>query len=169
MAQTYGAMGSSGSARPYGARNRAADDAAERLARIPGLSRSRADTVMRLDALSRLLDNAFEIPGTGIRFGLDGIIGLVPGIGDLVSMGLSSYLIFEARRLGLPRWKIARMIGNVAFDTAIGAIPLLGDAADVLFKANRRNMRIIREHLDQETRADPRVVDAEFEVVERRR
>ena len=171
MAQTYSAMGSSGrsSARPYGAGARAADDAAERISRIPGLSRSRADTLMRLDALSRLLDNAFVLPGTNIRFGLDGIIGLVPGIGDLVSMGLSSYLIFEARRLGLPRWKIARMVGNVAFDTAIGVIPLIGDAADVLFKANRRNMKIIREHLEKEARLNPNVVDAQFETVERGR
>lgn len=160
MAQTYGAMGGS---------ERVRDALADRLAAMPGLSPSRADTVLRLDALSRLLDNAFTVPGTNIRFGLDGIIGLVPGIGDLVSMGLSSYLIWEARRLGLPRRKIVRMIGNVAIDTAIGAVPLLGDAADVLFKANRRNMRIIREHLEQEARSRPDVVDAEFDVVERRR
>lgn len=160
MAQTYSAMGGS---------DRMREALADRLASMPGLSRSRADTVMRLDALSRLLDNAFTVPGTNIRFGIDGIIGLVPGIGDLVSMGLSSYLVWEARRLGLPRRKIMRMIGNVAFDTAIGAVPLLGDAADVLFKANRRNMRIIREHLEKEARNAPNVVDAEFDVVERRR
>lgn len=163
MAQTYSAAGSFGG--PFGRRERVAD----RLSRIPGLSPSRADTVMRLDALSRLLDNAFVIPGTTIRFGLDGIIGLVPGIGDLVTTALSSYIIIEARRLGLPRRKIARMIANVAFDAAVGIVPVVGDAADVLFKANRRNMRIIREHLEQERRADTDVIDAEFDVVERRR
>ena len=136
---------------------------------IPGLSRSRADTLARLDAISRLLDSAFVLPGTTIRFGLDGIIGLVPGIGDLVTTCLSTYLIFEARRLGLPRRKIARMVGNVAFDAAIGIVPFIGDAADVLFKANRRNMRIIRDHLEREGWGAKDVVDAEFEVMERRR
>ena len=130
---------------------------------------SQAETLARLDALSRLLDNAFVLPGTNIRFGLDGIIGLVPGIGDLVTTALSSYIIWEARRLGLPGWKIARMIGNVAFDAAIGIVPLLGDAADVLFKANRRNMRILREHLEHQSRDARGVIDADYEVVERRR
>ena len=130
---------------------------------------SRDETVARLDALSKLLDSAFVLPGTNIRFGLDGIIGLVPGIGDLVSTALSSYLIWEARRLGLPRWKIARMIANVAFDGAVGIVPFVGDAFDVLFKANRRNMRIIREHLEAEDRRDRGVIDADYRVVERSR
>jgi len=145
------------------------DGFAGRLRRIPGLSPSRADTLLRLEALSRLLDNAFVLPGTKIRFGVDGLIGLVPGIGDLISAGLSGYLVWEARRLGLPRRKIARMIANVAFDAAIGVVPVLGDAADIMFKANRRNMRIIREHLEREGRGRPDIVDAEFETMERRR
>lgn len=131
---------------------------------------NRAETLARLDALSRLLDTAFVVPGTRIRFGLDGVIGLVPGIGDLVSAALSTYLIWEARRLGLPVWKLARMVANVAFDTAIGAVPIVGDAVDVLFKANRRNMRIIREHLERDgTLVRPDIVDAEYRVVERPR
>ncbi|WP_375458093.1 DUF4112 domain-containing protein [uncultured Enterovirga sp.] len=130
-------------------------------------SASRAETLARLDALSRLLDTAFVVPGTRIRFGVDGLIGLVPGVGDLISAALSTYLIWEARRLGLPVWKIGRMVANVVFDTAIGAVPILGDAADVLFKANRRNMRIIREHLEQHGgMAEPGVIDAEYRVVE---
>ena len=87
------------------------------------------------------------IPGLNRRVGLDAIIGLVPGIGDAVSTLLASYIIWEARQLGLPRWKIARMVGNVAVDTAIGAIPVAGDAFDLFFKANERNLRIINEHL----------------------
>lgn len=159
MTHTYGAAGSFGRADRFSAR----------LRRVPGLSPSRADTVLRLEALSRLLDNAFVVPGTNIRFGVDGIIGLVPGIGDLISAGLSGYLIWEARRLGLPRHKLARMIANVAFDAAIGVVPILGDAADIMFKANRRNMRIVREHLEKEARGKPDIVDAEFETMERRR
>lgn len=130
---------------------------------------SRAETLARLDALSRLLDSAFVLPGTNFRFGIDGVIGLVPGIGDLVSTALSSYIIWEARRLGLPRWKIARMIGNVAIDAAVGVVPFLGDAADVIFKANRRNMRILRDHLHRESLDARGVIDAEYRVVERTR
>lgn len=158
MAHAYGATWGFGGA----------EGSAARRPRIPGLSPSRADTLMRLEALSRLLDNAFVVPGTKLRFGLDGLIGLVPGIGDLVTTVLASYLILEAHRLGLPRRKLARMIANVAFDTALGIVPVVGDAADMLFKSNRRNLRIIREHLEGAARG-PDVADAEFEVVERRR
>lgn len=131
----------------------------------------RAETLRRLDALAQLLDGAFSIPGTRIRFGVDSLVGLVPGIGDLVTTAMAGYIVWEARRLGLPRWKIARMIGNVALDTTIGAVPLVGDVADVFFKANRRNLRIIREHLDrtEPRRPAPGVIDAEYSVVEPRR
>ncbi len=108
---------------------------------------SRADSIARITALTKLLDSAFLIPGLNRRVGLDAVIGLIPGIGDAISTLLASYIIWEARQLGLPRWKIARMMGNVAVDTAIGAIPVAGDAFDLFFKANQRNLRIIHEHL----------------------
>ena len=108
---------------------------------------TQADSVARITALTKLLDSAFPIPGTNRRVGLDAVIGLIPGVGDAVSTLLASYIIWEARQLGLPRWKIARMIGNVAVDTAIGAIPVAGDAFDLFFKANQRNLRIVHEHL----------------------
>src|SRR5919112_6700860 len=108
---------------------------------------TRADSLARITALAKLLDNAFLIPGLNPRVGLDAVIGLVPGIGDVISTALASYIIWEARQLGLPRWKIARMIGNVAFDTALGAVPLAGDLFDIFFKANERNLRIIHDHL----------------------
>lgn len=132
---------------------------------------SRAETLRRLEALARLLDGAFTVPGTSLRFGLDSVIGLVPGIGDLVTTGISGYIVWEARRLGLPRWKLARMVGNIALDTTVGIVPLVGDVADVFFKANRRNLRIIREHFDRmEPRGSaPSVIDAEYSVVERHR
>jgi hypothetical protein len=109
---------------------------------------TRADSVARLEALAHLLDSAFLIPGTNQRVGIDAVLGFVPVVGDLISTALSSYIIWEARQLGLPRWKIARMIGNVAVDTTIGAIPLAGDMFDVVFKANRRNLAILRKHLE---------------------
>lgn len=138
----------------------------------------RAQTLARLDALSKLLDTAFVIPGTKIRFGIDGIVGLAPGIGDLVGAVLSSYIIWEARRLGLPRWKIARMMANVGFQTVVGMVPFVGDAVDVMFRANRRNMRIVREHFADDWRraapwdtsqADGKVIDGDYTVAERRR
>jgi hypothetical protein len=120
---------------------------------------SRADSMARMETLANLLDGAVVIPGTNQRIGLDALIGLVPGIGDLVSAALSSYIIWEARQLGLPRWKIARMIGNLAVDTAIGAIPVAGDVFDVFFRANKRNMRIVREHMER--KHGPSQIDGE--------
>jgi hypothetical protein len=118
---------------------------------------SRADALARITVLARLLDSAILIPGTNRRIGLDAVIGLVPGIGDVVSAVLASYIIWEARQLGLPRWKIARMIGNLAFDTAFGVIPIAGDVFDVFFKANMRNLRIIHNHLG--IKRSPREID----------
>lgn len=112
--------------------------------------RSRRETVERLDRLSRLLDTAISIPGTRIRFGADAIIGLVPGIGDAVTTGLSAWIIYQAHRLGVPRHILARMVANVAFDGIVGAVPVVGDLFDVVWKANRRNVRLLREHLERE-------------------
>ena len=101
----------------------------------------------RLERLATMLDSAFAIPGTGIRFGADSLIGLFPGIGDAVTLGLSGYLILEARRLGAPPSMLRRMTTNVAFDALVGAVPLLGDAFDLFFKANKRNMALLRTHI----------------------
>jgi Domain of unknown function (DUF4112) len=118
---------------------------------------SQADSIARVTAVAKFLDSAFVIPGTNRRFGMDAVIGLVPGIGDLLSALLASYIIWEARQLGLPRWKIARMVANVAFDTALGAVPIAGDVFDVFFKANQRNVRIIQDHVGK--KRGPREID----------
>jgi hypothetical protein len=107
-----------------------------------------AQTLARLDMISNLLDNAFTIPGTNRKIGIDALIGLLPVVGDMVAALLGSYLVWEARRLGAPPLIIARMIGNLAFDTVIGAVPFLGDVFDVAFKANRRNFMILKKHLE---------------------
>jgi len=104
----------------------------------------------RLKRLAWLMDSAVRVPGTSIRFGMDSVIGLVPGFGDLASTALSGWFVFEARRLGLPPSALARMVTNVALDLVIGAVPLAGDVADVFWKANRRNLRILEEHLARE-------------------
>jgi hypothetical protein len=103
----------------------------------------------RLRTLSRLLDNAFVIPGTRYRFGLDALIGLVPGLGDAASAIFSGYIILEASRLGAPKSVVTRMIGNVALDTLVGWVPILGDLFDVAWKSNLRNMTLLETHLQQ--------------------
>ena len=103
--------------------------------------------VARIEAISRLTDDLFEIPGTKVRVGLDAIIGLVPIVGDLISQAISSYLIWEARRLGVSRFTVARMFANSAVDTVVGMVPFAGDAFDVAFRANRKNVALLKAHL----------------------
>ena len=102
----------------------------------------------RLDALARLLDTAFIIPGTNIRFGIEAVMRLVPGIGDAAASALSCYLLYEAHRLGVPPRIFARMLLNVAIEGIVGAVPIAGDAFDVAFRANRRNVRLLRDYFD---------------------
>ena len=111
---------------------------------------SREQRLARLDALARLLDTAFVIPGTNIRYGLDGLIGLVPVLGDVITTALSLWIVREARELGAPWHVTARMVGNVALDGAIGLVPVLGDAFDVVFRANVRNLRLLRRWIDRQ-------------------
>jgi uncharacterized membrane protein len=108
---------------------------------------TRADSVRRMEAVAHVLDTAFLIPGTNQRIGIDAIIGLVPGIGDAVTTLLSTYVIWEARQLGLSRFAIARMLANLAVHASVGAIPVVGDVFDAFFRVNQRNMRIVRAHL----------------------
>ena len=103
----------------------------------------------RIEAMEKLLENSFTIPGVNYRIGLDSIAGLVPVVGDLVTAAMGMWLVWEAKNLGLPKWKLWRMTGNVAFDTAVGAIPLVGDAFDFLFRSNTKNLKVIKRHLDK--------------------
>lgn len=100
----------------------------------------------RLRRLAWLLDGAARIPGTRFRFGLNSLIGLAPWLGDTVLAGISLWIVWEARALGVPSHKLARMLGNVGIEAAMGLVPLLGDAMDVVFKANLRNLAIVEEH-----------------------
>ncbi len=118
----------------------------------PGHVLSDEEELRLLDTLADLLDSRFVIPGTNVRFGLDGLLGLVPVVGDILSAFISLYLIQRAAKLGLSPWVKARMLWNVALDTAVGAIPILGDAFDVGFKSNKRNMALVRKALARRTR-----------------
>lgn len=131
----------------------------DRSAPADTLSLAEIDRVeQRLTRLATTLDSAFVVPFTGIRFGLDAILGLVPAAGDLVGAGLSGYLILEARRLGAPPAMLTRMAGNVALDTVVGSVPLLGSVFDVFYKANKRNVAILREHLAELRSRQARVI-----------
>ena len=101
----------------------------------------------RIEALEHLLEHSVALPGTRQTIGLDAIVGLIPVVGDLIGAAMGAYLIFEAGLLGLPKWKLARMAGNVAFDTAVGSIPFVGDVFDFLFHSNTRNLKIVKRHL----------------------
>jgi hypothetical protein len=105
-----------------------------------------------LDILSHLLDDCFRIPGTEIRFGLDGIVGLVPAVGDVLTGLASCILIFAAWVRGVPYITLARMAVNLALDVVIGAIPFLGDAFDIAWKANRRNYKLLIRHIEHPRR-----------------
>ena len=113
------------------------------------IGRDAASTRQRIDAFEHLLEGMFKIPGTNMRVGLDSIVGLVPVVGDVITAAAGSWLVWEARNLGMSKFQIARMMGNVGFDALIGIVPFVGDAADFLFRSNTRNLKIIRKHLDK--------------------
>ncbi len=100
----------------------------------------------RMRGLARLMDTALRIPGTRFSFGADSIIGLVPGVGDFAGAAISLYIVNEARRLGVPKDKLLKMLLNIGFDTAAGSVPLVGDLFDVYFKSNRRNLELVLDH-----------------------
>ena len=106
-----------------------------------------AATLRRLERLAHWMDGAFRLPGTRWRFGLDGILGLVPGAGDSLTALVGAYVILEAYRAGAPASLIARMLGNIGLDWAVGSVPLLGDVFDFAFKSHRRNVDLLRRHL----------------------
>ena len=103
----------------------------------------------RLQTVANLLDSAFVIPGTKQRVGIDAIIGLVPGVGDLATTLLSSYIVWEARNLGVSKLALTRMLTNLGIHATVGSIPVLGDVFDAFFRVNQRNMRILRAQLER--------------------
>ncbi len=99
--------------------------------------------------LERVLERSFQIPVIRRDVGLDAIAGMVPVLGDVLTAVMGAYVVWEARNLGLSKWKLWRMGANVAFDTAMGAVPLVGDAFDFFFRSNTKNLKILRKHLDK--------------------
>jgi Domain of unknown function (DUF4112) len=101
----------------------------------------------RVRLLSRLLDEQFRIPGTTYRVGLDGLLGMIPGVGDAAGALLSTYILYEAIRLGAPKTVLLRMVANIGIDTVLGAIPVAGDIFDVAWKANKKNTTLLHAYL----------------------
>ena len=113
---------------------------------------TREQRFARIDALAKLLDVAFVLPGTKVRYGIDGLIGLIPIVGDLLTTAISLWIVREARALGAPKHVVARMLANVALDGVVGLVPFAGDAFDVMFRANMRNIRILKRWMDRQPR-----------------
>jgi Domain of unknown function (DUF4112) len=117
-----------------------------------------AIALQRVARLAYWLDDRFRIPGTRRRIGFDGLLGLIPGIGDTATALIASYIVLEAARLGVPKAMLARMLANVGIDYVLGLVPLVGDLADFAWKANRRNARMLRDHLSARRGAAPAAV-----------
>lgn len=122
--------------------------AEEKVEILPPVRAEHAATLAELDRMARLLDSRWRIPGTQIRFGVDAVAGLIPGLGDAATGLVSAWIVLNAAKHGASGPLLARMVGNVALDTVVGSVPLLGSVFDVFFKANKRNMRLLVRHLE---------------------
>lgn len=109
--------------------------------------------IERLERLAVQMDSLFRVPGTKIRVGLDPILGLVPGIGDALALAPSVYILQQGHKAGVPAHTKGRMVANIAIDTLIGSIPLIGDLFDIGYKSKIRNVALIREHLEKQASA----------------
>ena len=130
-----------------------------RLALVP-LGKDPQSVRQRIEAMERVLERLFVIPGTRQSVGLDVILDLVPIVGDIAAAGLGAYIVWEAKNLGMSKTQIARMAGNVGFDWLLGLIPWVGAIPDFFFRSNSRNLRIIKRHLDKH-HPETAIIDAQ--------
>jgi hypothetical protein len=110
----------------------------------------RAKTLHRIQRLSRLMDTAWRLPFTRIRFGFDSVFGLIPGAGDVINLSISAYAMWLAYKLGTPPRLMLRMLANTGIDFGVGAIPIVGDVFDLFFKSNTRNLKLLTQYLEDE-------------------
>jgi len=132
--------------------------------RLP-VARDPAAVRQRIEAMERLLERLFTLPGTNYRFGLDVLLDVIPVVGDVIAAAMGAWIVWEARNLGMSKWHIARMSGNVGIDFLLGAIPWIGAIPDFFFRSNTRNLRIVRRWLDKH-HPETRVIEGQ--VVSRR-
>jgi hypothetical protein len=137
----------------------------DRMAGRMAIGRDPASVRQRIEAMELLLERAFTIPGTSRRIGLDVVLDLIPVVGDIIAAAMGAWIVWEARNLGMSKWHVARMSGNVGFDFLLGAIPWIGAIPDFFFRSNTRNLRIVKRWLDKH---HPETKVIEGEVVARR-
>tara|TARA_R110000824_G_scaffold1647_2_gene8209 strand:- start:6255 stop:6677 length:423 start_codon:yes stop_codon:yes gene_type:complete len=116
---------------------------------LPDVSRDPQAVRNRVEAMEKVLERAFVIPGINRPIGVDSIVGLIPVVGDIVTAVMGAYIVWEARNLGMSKLQLTRMAANVGIDTALGAIPFAGDVFDFFWRSNSKNLKIIRKHLDK--------------------
>jgi hypothetical protein len=116
---------------------------------LPRLGTDPASVRRRIETMEKLLERMVVLPGTKQTVGLDVILDLIPVAGDIVAAALGAYIVWEARNLGMSRWQITRMAGNVGFDWLLGLIPIIGAVPDFFFRSNSRNLKMIKRHLDK--------------------
>ena len=128
------------------------------------IGRDPASVRRRLEAMEGVLERLFVIPGINRPIGLDSIVGLIPVVGDIVTASMGAWLVWEARNLGMSKFQLARMAGNIGIDTLVGAVPLVGDLFDFAFRSNTRNLKIVKRYLDKH---HPSTMTIEGETVAR--
>src|SRR5687768_8792045 len=116
---------------------------------MPGLGSDPKAVRQRIEAMEKLLERMFVIPGINKPIGLDVILDIIPGVGTISAAALGSYIAWEARNLRMSKWQVARMAGNIGFDMLLGLIPWVGAIPDLFFRSNTRNVRIVKRHLDK--------------------
>lgn len=132
---------------------------------MPNMGRDPESVRKRIGAMEKLLERMFVIPGINQPIGLDVILDVIPVVGDLAGALLGSWMVWEARNLGMSKWQITRMFGNVGIDMLLGAIPFVGAIPDFLFRSNTRNLKLIRRHLE---RHHPAIATIDGKLVARR-
>ena len=137
----------------------------EHVSPIPESDETVAAALARLDALARVMDSAITIPGSRVTIGFDAALGLIPVIGDIISSSIGAYIIWEAKQLGAPRLLLARMATNTTIDTVLGSVPLLGDVFDVVYKSNRKNVALLKAHIEKHGTGGDRTISAEYTKV----
>ena len=121
----------------------------EQLKNLPGMGSDPASVRQRVEGMEKLLEGLFTIPGINRKIGLDVILDFVPVAGDVAAAALGSYMVWEARNLGMSKGTMAKMAGNVGFDFLLGLIPFIGAVPDFFFRSNTRNLKLIKRHLDR--------------------
>jgi hypothetical protein len=137
----------------------------DRIAHGAKLDSDPASVRRRIEAMENVLERMFVVPGLNRPVGLDVILDLIPFVGDVIAAAMGSWLVWEARNLGMSKWQMARMFGNVGIDMLLGAIPVVGMVPDFFFRSNSRNLKIIRRHLD---RYHPATATVDGQVIAKR-